>query len=129
MNHADFLAGVDATAAGDPTVTRHADDLGDLDTTVGIKSIAIKGIKGAATTTSFFQDSNFSAGAIGTVSLINVAYDCGQAGANAGEEFGFWASSIKSVTHKNLSNSADNWAWTTTQTDKSNVDFRITQLV
>ncbi|MEI7836328.1 MAG: choice-of-anchor D domain-containing protein, partial [Planctomycetota bacterium] len=124
----DFLAGVTTTAAGNPAITRHADNLADLNLATSIKGVTIKGIKGAPVTTKFFQDSNFSAGSIGAVSLVNVKYDAGTTGAHADEQFGFWGHAIKSVGAKNLADKADIWSWPRQALTATQVDLTIQQL-
>ena len=126
---ADFLAGVTPAAGGVQGVTRHADDAADFTALRSIKSIAIKGIKGAAASTSFFDDSNFSAASIGVATLINVKYDTGQAGANAADAFGFWAQSVKSVSQKTLLSKVGSWAWPKQPLTNAQVDLTIDLLV
>lgn len=47
-DHADFLAGVNPSAAGDPTITRRADSTADF-LTATIKLVTIKPAKGVIT--------------------------------------------------------------------------------
>jgi hypothetical protein len=128
-NGADLLAGVNTLAAGDPTVVRHADSVHDLNLSLGIKSLTITGVTGADPATSSFKNSNFSAGSIGAVALVNVTYDAGPVGRHVADQFGFWAGSIKSVTCRNLVKPADTWTWPKQLLTAAQVDLTVQRLV
>ncbi len=80
----DFLVGVKPGVLG-----RHAaanDDYENLDALVkSFKVAGLKTPKGQIPPRWFFEDSNVSAARIGSVSLLNTAFD------NGGEDFGLWA--------------------------------------
>ena len=118
-NHADFLSGINAALAGDPTITRRSDVAGDfVNALAWIKSVTIKPAKGA--TGFFFVDSNFSASSIGAVKIVNAGFNNDQAGLDDTQDnLGFWTNSagvkpIKSVKHTDKTdpkNKARNWTW------------------
>ncbi len=65
----------------------------------------------------FLQNSNFSAGGIGRVSLLNLVTD------NGGSKFGFYAGTITSIGHKDTQ-TGQTWTWKKQNDDVLNIlDF------
>jgi len=106
--NSDFLAGVGAG------VSRHAASVADFaDTGAKIQSVTARGVRlaGVEEALYFVENSNFSAAAIGRVSLLNVAAD------NGGERFGLFAlassaggGEITSLRYRNTA-TGESWTW------------------
>jgi hypothetical protein len=106
MVQSDFLCGI---AAG---VERHAAAAGDFAEEARLRSVKVTGLKPpkGQPAPRCFVDSNLSAYAIGTVSLVNIAPASGDA------PFGLFAldaedGRVKSVKHKDTEDRDANWAW------------------
>ena len=110
----DVLAAINTATAGDPTITRRADNTGDFSNTLAsIKSITIAPPRGL--TGRFLTNSNFSAANIGAVTIVNPNWNNDQAGLDDTQDnFGFWSLATKSVKCKDTSdpkNKAKNGTW------------------
>jgi len=97
----DFLAGIS------DDVTRYAANHADFENPLAsIKSVKIKGIKGAAGR--FFEDTNISASALGTVSILNADFVNGECGLYACDADG--DREIRRVSYRDTE-SGEQWAW------------------
>ncbi len=87
-------------------MARHATSHEDFEyPATTIKSVKVRGIKGV--TGRFFEDTNFSAGSLGTVSILNADFFNGEIGLYAYDVGG---NEIRRVTYRDTE-SGEKWSW------------------
>jgi len=96
----NFLAGISREVQDRATQPEHVDNPGARIQGITMLSRPLPGTGEGP----FFQNSNFSAASIGPVRLLNVNYY------NAGRQFGFYAGTISSISHRDT-HTGEQWTW------------------